>query len=106
MVTGKVTDAGPKEAIIDLGDKVEGILRINELSHELDNDVRDHVNMGDEITARVLGEVRRSKSVALTLKESHADAKGSARASSEEPVSNATLGDLLKDKMDSNDDNK
>lgn len=106
MVTGKVKDAGPKEAIIDLGDKVEGILRINELSHELINDVRDHVNMGDEITARVLGEDRRSKSVALTLKESHADAKGSAKATSEEPVSNSTLGDLLKDKMDSNDDNK
>jgi small subunit ribosomal protein S1 len=105
LVTGKVISVDAKAAIIDLGDGVEGTLRASELSRDRVEDASTVLKVGDEVEAKLIGIDRKSRAINLSVKAKDYDDEAEAMkdyASSQQPAS-TTLGDLLKEQMDSND---
>jgi len=105
LVTGKVISVDAKAAIIDLGDGVEGTLRASELSRDRVEDASTVLKVGDEIEAKLIGIDRKSRAISLSIKAKDYDDEAEAMkdyASSQQSAA-TTLGDLLKEQMDSND---
>ena len=105
LVTGKVISVDAKAAIIDLGDGVEGTLRASELSRDRVEDASTVLKVGDEIEAKLIGIDRKSRAISLSIKAKDYDDEAEAMkdyASSQQTAA-TTLGDLLKEQMDSND---
>lgn len=97
-VTGKVKEIKERGVVIDLGDNIEGYIRANELGQDKnDNDALKKLNIGDEITAQVVGFDRRNRQVNLSVRR-HTQKVEKERVSdfnSSQAEPNATLGDLL-----------
>ena len=105
LVTGKVISVDAKAAVIDLGDGVEGTLRASELSRDRVEDASTVLKVGDEVEAKLIGIDRKSRAINLSIKAKDYDDEAEAMkdyASSQQSAS-TTLGDLLKEQMDSND---
>ena len=105
LVTGKVISVDAKAAIIDLGDGVEGTLRASELSRDRVEDASTVLKVGDEVEAKLIGIDRKSRAISLSIKAKDYDDEAEAMkdyASSQQTAA-TTLGDLLKEQMDSND---
>ena len=105
LVTGKVISVDAKAAIIDLGDGVEGTLRASELSRDRVEDASTVLKVGDEVEAKLIGIDRKSRAISLSIKAKDYDDEAEAMkdyASSQQSAA-TTLGDLLKEQMDSND---
>lgn len=100
MVSGKVIDVDAKRAIVELEENVQGSIRAGEVSNEQVKDVREFLNVGDEVNARLLGIDRKARILNLSLKEPRK--KRDDEDQNSDMPSN-TLGDLLKDKFDSSD---
>jgi len=99
VVSGKIVDMDAKRALIDLADEVQAQLRINEISRQRIDDIRDEFNVGDEIEAKIMGLDRKTRVINLSIKALVADLT---EETSDAPSS--TLGDLLKAKMAGDDD--
>ena len=105
LVTGKVISVDAKAAIIDLGDGVEGTLRASELSRDRVEDASTVLKVGDEVEAKLIGIDRKSRAISLSIKAKDYDDEAEAMkdyASSQQTAA-TTLGDLLKEQMDSKD---
>jgi small subunit ribosomal protein S1 len=105
LVTGKVISVDAKAAVIDLGEGVEGTLRASELSRDRVEDASTVLKVGDEVEAKLIGIDRKSRAINLSIKAKDYDDEAEAMkdyASSQQTAA-TTLGDLLKEQMDSND---
>ena len=105
LVKGTVTSVDAKAAVVDLGDGVEGTLRASELSRDRVEDASTVLKVGDEVEAKLIGIDRKSRAINLSIKAKDYDEEAEAMkdyASSQQATS-TTLGDLLKEQMDSND---
>ncbi len=106
IVKGVVTAVDARAATVDLGDGVEGILRASELSRDRVEDASTVLKVGDEVEAVFIGVDRKSRALNLSIKAK--DAKEEADAlkdysQSQSGATTATLGDLLKEQLDSTD---
>jgi small subunit ribosomal protein S1 len=106
VVEGVVAEVDVKGAVITLAEGVEGYLRASELSRDRVEDARSMLKEGEEIEAKFLGVDRKNRTISLSIKAKDADEeaaaiKGYAR---EAASSTPTLGDLLKEQMDSQKD--
>ncbi len=106
IVKGVVTAVDARAATVDLGDGVEGILRASELSRDRVEDATTVLKVGDEVEAVFIGVDRKSRALNLSIKAK--DAKEEADAlkdysQSQSSATTATLGDLLKEQLDSTD---
>lgn len=97
MVSGKVIDVDAKRAIVELEENVQGSIRAGEVSNEQVKDVREFLNVGDEVNARLLGIDRKARILNLSLKEPRK--KRDDEDQNSDMPSN-TLGDLMKDQFD------
>jgi small subunit ribosomal protein S1 len=105
LVKGTVTAVDAKAATVDLGDGVEGTLRASELSRDRVEDASTVLKVGDEVEAKLIGIDRKSRAINLSIKAKDYDEEAEAMkdyASSQKSAA-TTLGDLLKEQMDSND---
>ncbi len=105
LVKGTVTSVDAKAAIIDLGDGVEGTLRASELSRDRVEDASTVLKVGDEVEAKLIGIDRKSRAINLSIKAKDYDDEAEAMKdyASSQPSASTTLGDLLKEQMDSDD---
>lgn len=104
FVKGTITEVDAKAAIVDLGEGVEGTLRASELSRDRVEDARTVLKVGEEIEAKFLGVDRKTRTISLSIKAMDADAEAEAikEYSSDAAPASTTLGDLLKEQMDAN----
>ncbi len=103
-VTGKVKEVKDRGVVIDVGDNIEGYIRANELGHDKDDsDAIKKINVGDELTAQVVGFDRRNKQVNLSVKRltQKLEKERVSNFNSSQAEPNATLGDLLGEKLNS-----
>lgn len=103
IVKGKVTEVDAKAATIDLGDGIEGQLRVSEISRDRVEDIRTAVSVGDEIEAKFTGVDRKNRAISLSIKAMEEDAENAAikeYASSSASSGTSSLGDLLKEQME------
>ncbi|MES9831623.1 MAG: 30S ribosomal protein S1 [Candidatus Thiodiazotropha sp. LLP2] len=106
FVRGTVAEVDAKGAVINLADGVEGYLRASELSRDRVEDARAMMKEGEDIEAKFIGVDRKNRTISLSIKAKDADEeaaaiKGYARDAA---TSAPTLGDLLKEQMENQDD--
>jgi small subunit ribosomal protein S1 len=103
LVKGTVSEVDNSKAIIQLGDGVEGVLRVSELTRERVDDARRILKEGDEIEAKFLSADRKKRLVNLSIKAKETDSEEAAIQdynSSQGATIGATLGDLIKEQME------
>jgi small subunit ribosomal protein S1 len=103
IVKGTVTEIDAKAATIDLGDGIEGQLRVSEISRDRVEDIRNELKVGDEVEAKFTGVDRKNRAISLSIKAMEVDEESEAikeYATADAPVGTASLGDLLKEQME------
>ena len=105
LVKGTVAEVDAKGAVIDLGEGVEGQLRVSEISRERIEDARQALEEGQEIEAKFVGVDRKSRTITLSIKAKDAAEEQSAiedynrESQASASAGSATIGDLLKEQM-------
>ncbi|MFK7730474.1 MAG: 30S ribosomal protein S1 [Pseudomonadales bacterium] len=104
IVMGIVTEVDAKSATLTLSEDVEGVLKASEISRDKVEDARNVINVGDEIEVKIINVDRKGRIVNLSIKaKEFEDEKQAIRDHKEtqsDDTSPATLGDLIKAKMD------
>ena len=103
IVKGTVTELDAKAATVDLGDGIDGQLRVSEISRDRVEDIRTALKVGDEIEAKFTGVDRKNRAISLSIKAMEADEEHAAikeYSSSDTAVGTASLGDMLKEQME------
>jgi len=103
IVKGTVKEVDARGAIIDLGNSIEGQLRASELGRDRVDDARTVLKVGDEIESKFVGVDRKTRTISLSVKakEVHEEAEAVQSYRSEVPTSGTSLGDLLKEQINS-----
>src|SRR5271168_2685548 len=103
IVRGVVKEVDARGALIDLGNGVDGQLRASELSRDRVEDARAVLKPGDEVEAKFTGVDRKSRTISLSIKakEIHEEAEAVQSYRSEGSASGTSLGDLLKEQIES-----
>ena len=108
IVQGEVQSVDAKGAVVTLADGVEGYLRAAELSREHVDDARSVLNVGDKVEAKFIGIDRKNRMINLSIKakdsQEEADAVQEYSRSSASKGGATTLGDILKEQMESQGD--
>jgi small subunit ribosomal protein S1 len=103
IVKGVVKEVDARGAVIDLGNGVEGQLRASELGRDRVEDARAVLKVGDEVEAKFTGVDRKSRTISLSIKakEAHEEAEAVQSYRSDTAASGTSLGDLLKEQIES-----
>ncbi|MFK8029485.1 MAG: 30S ribosomal protein S1 [Gammaproteobacteria bacterium] len=105
MVTGTVTEVDARGASIDLGNGIDGYMRVSEISLERVEDARMVVKVGEDITSRFVGVDRKNRRISLSVKAKEAHEEAEAVQEYQSSSSGGTsLGDLLKEQITGKDD--
>ena len=100
IVKGRVASVDARGAVIDLGNGVEGTLRVSELARERIEDARTVLKDGEEIEAKFIGVDRKNRTITLSIKaKEYAEEAEVLQDYSRKSATGATLGDLLKEQM-------
>ncbi|HEY8857680.1 MAG TPA: 30S ribosomal protein S1 [Rugosibacter sp.] len=103
MVTGPVKSVDARGAVIDLGDDVEGYLRVSEFSRDRIEDLTQHLKVGDAVEAMIINVDRKTRSINLSIKaKDQAEQSNAIQKLASESAGNAgttSLGALLKAKL-------
>jgi len=102
-VVGKLIEVDAKGATVELAEGVEGSLRASEISIDLVDDARKFLKEGDDVEAMIVGVDRKRRVINLSIKakESEEEAVALQEYGSEHENTRTTLGDLLKEQLDS-----
>ncbi|HYC10594.1 MAG TPA: 30S ribosomal protein S1 [Steroidobacteraceae bacterium] len=103
IVKGVVKEVDARGAVIDLGNGIEGQLRASELGRDRVEDARAVLKVGEEVEAKFTGVDRKSRTISLSIKakEAHEEAEAVQSYRSETATSGTSLGDLLKEQIES-----
>ncbi len=103
-VTGKVARIAPFGAFVELEPGIDGLIHISQLSDKRINNPTEVVNVGDEVTAKILDVDSEKHKISLSLKEARNDEEKkeeaeviAAHQQIEEPA--PTLGESLSDEV-------
>ncbi len=104
-VTGKVVEADAKAVVVELAPGIRGSLRAADITQDTP------LNVGDTIEAKIMGTDRKTQMITLSMKTTESSsqpkkprAKKKDKAAESESPLKATLGDLLKAKMNGSED--
>ncbi len=110
VVQGEVVAVEPKEATIRLAAEVDGRLRAAEMAVERVDDARSAFSLGDEVTAKIIGIDRKSRTINLSIKARTKDEESQAhqdyRKQDTATPGPTTIGDLIKKQMAHRDDER
>ena len=102
IVQGTVSSVDAKGAVVDLGNGVEGMLRVSELARERVDDARNVLKVGDEIDAKFVNVDKKNRAITLSIKAKDVAEEAEAIQDYTRRSSSGTtsLGDLLKEQME------
>jgi len=105
IVNGTITEVDAKGAIVELADGVEGHIRASELARDRVEDARTILKVGETLEAKFIGVDRKKRALSLSVKakESEEEAQAMEEYSAGGSSSASTIGDLIKEKLDSQD---
>lgn len=105
VVAGQVTALDAKSVTVQLADDIFGTIRANDLSDEKVEDASSVVKEGEEIEAKIINIDRKNRTISLSVKAKDAQDQAEAiKKYSRTGEATTTLGDLLKEKMSSKED--
>jgi small subunit ribosomal protein S1 len=103
IVMGKVKEVDAKQAIIEMADEVDGILKASEISQDRVEDARNALSVGEDIEVKIISVDRKNRILGVSVKaKDMADEELAVKEHREKDneVSPTTLGDLIKQQMD------
>jgi len=101
LVTGKVVEVDEKEAVVELDEGVNGVIKAFDVAKERTDDVSEVMSVGDEVEAKFVSMDRRKKMLVLSIKAKESDELNDVLNEYKKGSSGTTsLGDLLKEKLD------
>ena len=106
-VQGTVFELNVKNAIIKLAEGVEGMVRSNEVSREIVDDVRHVLKQDETITAKITNIDQRNRLITLSIKAWQQDEERAAHREYQEQQKESsgaseTVGDLIKSQLEDN----
>lgn len=101
VVKGPVTAVDAKSVTLELAENVNGTIRASELSEEKVDDASSLFKEGDEVEAKIINIDKKNRSIVLSIKakDAHEQAEAIKKYSRSSESASTTLGDLLKEKM-------
>ncbi len=104
VIKGKITEVESKQAMVQLAENVVGIMRLTDYTYDRIKDLKEELNVGDEIDVKIANVDRKAHQIFVSHKilEKKPDSAGS-RSVGEAPTK-TTLGDLLKEQMKDKDE--
>ena len=99
VVSGTVRAVEARGATVALTETIEGYIKVSEASFDRIKDANECLKEGEVIEAAVTGVDKKTRMISLSIKAMLRASEGGSSAGDGE--ANATLGDLLKEKMDS-----
>lgn len=107
VIKGKVARVAGYGAFIELEHDIDGLVHISQISEERVEKIKDHLNEGDEVTARVIKIDKEERRIGLSVKAAEYDEDALAKevAAYDEAGEDLTtsLGDLLDEATSSED---
>ncbi len=107
IVTGTIKEVDAKAAVITLAEDVEATLKASEISRDKVEDARNVLKEGEEVEAKIISVDRKNRAINLSIKAKDvADEKQAMKehtAKQSEQAAPATIGDLIKAQMESQD---
>ena len=104
VIKGIIQEVDAKGATVELSDSVLGHIRSSEISQDRVEDARTILKPGEEIVAKFIGIDRKNRIVNLSIKAKEASDEAQAietyQKDTVKPASGTSLGDLLKEQMD------
>ena len=99
MIKGKVARVAGYGAFVELENEIDGLVHISQVSEERIEKIKDHLNEGDEVSARVIKIDKEERRIGLSIKAADYDEDALAKevAAYDEVGEDLTtsLGDLL-----------
>jgi small subunit ribosomal protein S1 len=100
IVNGTVREVDAKGAAIELGDGVEGYVRVSDISKERIDDASQHLKVGDKVEAKFIGMDRKGRVLQLSIRAKDDDEMQQALEDYQSASGGTTkLGALLKEQM-------
>jgi small subunit ribosomal protein S1 len=103
LVSGTVKSVDQRGAVIDLGNDVEGYLRVAEFSRDRTEDLTQHLKVGEAVEALIINVDRKTRSINLSIKAKDQAEQSQAiqklAATSASNTGTTSLGALLKAKL-------
>ncbi len=106
IVTGRVKEVDPKQAIIVLAEEVEAVLKASEISIDRVEDARNAVTVDEEIEVKIISVDRKNRALGVSIKAKDQDDEAMAvreHKERESEVNPTTIGDLIKQKLEGDD---
>jgi small subunit ribosomal protein S1 len=105
IVKGKVTEIDAKGVTVELAEGVTGFIKLADLSREKVKDANEVAKVGDEIEAKITSIDRKNRGINLSVKakDSQEEADVLRQINTQDAAVNPTLGDLLKEQIQSRD---
>ena len=102
-VKGTITEVDERNALVNLAEKVNGLLNISEVSRDKIEDMRSSFRPNDEIEAKIVGYDKKNRTIKLSIKAKEETEEKEAletyKKDEKENISKTSLGDLLKSKF-------
>ncbi|WP_414502801.1 30S ribosomal protein S1 [Zymobacter sp. IVIA_5232.4 C2] len=103
IVSGRVVEVEPKQALVELATDVVAILKASEISEERIEDVTTELKEGDAVEARIVNVDRKTRTINLSIraKDQAETRKAMNTLREEEPevAGPTTIGDLIKQQL-------
>jgi len=108
IVKGKVIEVDAKAATVEIAEGVEATLRASEISRDRVEDARNALKEGDEVEAKIISVDRKNRNIALSVKSKDEvddkEAIKQLREKESEQAGPTTIGDLIKEQLNSQKD--
>ena len=104
IIKAKVNEVSAKQAVLQLSESLTGILKIADYSYDRIKDLQEELKVGEEVDVKVITYDRKTSQVLVSHKVLETAPKsdtGARSVSSSDVPTKTTLGDLLKEKMQS-----
>jgi small subunit ribosomal protein S1 len=102
-VKGVISEVDERNALVNLAEKVNGLLNISEVSRDKVVDMRSSFRPKDEIEAKIVGFDKKNRTIKLSIKAKEETEEKEAletyKKDEKENISKTSLGDLLKSKF-------
>tara|TARA_Y100001970_G_scaffold289250_1_gene419012 strand:+ start:3496 stop:5178 length:1683 start_codon:yes stop_codon:yes gene_type:complete len=107
-VKGVIAEVDERNALVNLADKVNGLLNVSEVSRDKVEDMRSSFRPNDEVEAKIIGFDRKNRTIKLSIKAKEETEEKEAletyQKDEKENISKTSLGDLLKSKFTKGED--
>jgi small subunit ribosomal protein S1 len=102
VIKAKVNEVSAKQAVLQLNESLTGIMKIADYSYDRVKDLQEELTVGEEVDVKIVNIDRKTHQIYVSHKVLEAAPKGDAgtRTMGDAPTK-TTLGDLLKEKMQS-----